>query len=74
MSRVQFEEEMTAFIDAVLVEAEQKIKARYPGAFEQYPSVDSIVGVTDGLHVTRREEYRNALAAGVRWSVWIREE
>lgn len=74
MSRQQFENEMAEFIDAALVEAEQKIADRYPGAFAGYPEVDSPIGVSRNYHEQRREEYRNALAAGVRWSIWIAEK
>jgi hypothetical protein len=73
MSRVQFEKELAEFLDGVLKDAEAKIAEKYPGAFEGFPDVDSPVGVSRPLHATKREEYRAALAAGVRWSIWIRE-
>jgi hypothetical protein len=73
MSRVQFEKDLAEFLDEVLKEAEAKIAERYPGAFAGFPDVDSPVGASRLFHEAKREEYRVALAAGVRWSIWIRE-
>jgi hypothetical protein len=73
MSRVQFEKDLAEFLDGVLKDAEAKIAERYPGAFEGFPDVDSPVGVSRPRHELKRQQYHDALAAGVRWSIWIRE-
>jgi hypothetical protein len=73
MSREQLEAEIAEFIEGALNEVEAKINAKYPGAFDSFSSIDSPVGATSETHQRLRSGYAAALAAGIRWSIWINE-
>lgn len=74
MSRAALEAEIAQFIESALDEVENKIRERFEGTFDAYAPIDSALGVTNGTHLTLRQNYANVLAACIRWPIWLKND
>lgn len=73
MSKIEFEHELAKFIEAALSALEQKIGEKHERASAGLETDDSH-WTKKPRHLEARRRYKEALIAGVRWSIWVQQE